>query len=442
MRVLMAALLGAALFAAARPAADASLEKQADQSYRARDWAAAARLYQAFHDGGGGTASTYDNLGVALASLGRWSEAEAALRKAVEINPRHRWAYNHLGFVYREQGRYEEAIAMFRRQIEFAPRDPYAYRNLAGALVMTGRLDDAEKAAAENQKYTYERGAVYIDMACNLNSQSHPQQAKKYLDQAAAAGVERSLLAQESAHYFLTLRDYRSAEQQYLKLAEYQPYDPVVAMRLGALYWSTGNLDKAAAAFGRAIRVDERDQVRIQTSANTSKTVSLEELRRDPGAGAAVLGDVPADLGRAALLVRLAGARANPVGFERLCREFLTERNPAPAEAWLHDALGWMLAQNGQTPAAVEELDRAWALAPARMTAYHLGVALEKSGDLEKALPFYARSLAPLPETQIDCGCEQPDLAAREQAARAFYAKLRGDAAGFEAYRQSLVKSP
>jgi tetratricopeptide (TPR) repeat protein len=438
----MSALLGAALFATALPAADALLEKQADQSYRARDWAAAARLYRAFHDSGGGTASTYDNLGVALASLGRWSEAEAALRKAIEINPRHRWAYNHLGFVYREQGRYEEAIAMFRRQIELAPRDPYAYRNLAGALAMVGRLGEAEKAAAENQKYTYERGAVYIDMACNLNSQNHPQQAKKYLDQAAAARVERSLLTQESSHYFLTLHDSRSAEQQYLKLIEYQPYDLVVAMRLGTLYWSTGNLDKAAAAFGRAIRVDDRDQVTIQTSANTSKTVSLAQLRRDPEAGAAVLGDIPADLGRAALLVRLIGARANADRFERLCREFLTERNPAPAEAWLHDALGWMLAQNGRLPAAVEELERAWALEPRSSTAYHLGVALEKSGRLNEALPFYTRSLTPAPATEIDCGCQKPDLPAREQTDRALYAKLRGDPAGFEAYQQSLAKTP
>lgn len=417
-----------------------SLEKQALTAYQSRDWATATQLYEQFHASGGGSPFTYDNLGVALANLGRWREAEAALRKAIERNPQHRWAYNHLGFVYREQGRHEQAIAMFRRQIEISPQDPYAYRNLAGVLALAGRLDEAERAAQTHEKLTYERGAVYIDMACNLNSRRQPDQAKKYLDQARAAGVERSLLAQESAHYFLTVGDYRRAEEQYSKLMEYRPYDSLASLRLGALYWDTGNLEKAAAAFARVITVDDNDRVTIHTSANTWRAVELTELARSPQAGAAILGDVPLDLARAALLVRLDRRRALPEPFQQACRDLLAEKNSPAAEASLRDALGWSLFEQGSFASALDELQRAYTLSPARrITAYHLAAALEKSGDAEQALSYYVRSLAPLAETAIDCGCEQPDLALREQIARAFYAKLRGTDAGFDSFRDQTL---
>ncbi|MBI3696728.1 MAG: tetratricopeptide repeat protein, partial [Acidobacteria bacterium] len=156
--------------------------------------------------------------------------------------------------------------------------------------------------------------------------------------------------------------------------------------------------------------VDANDQVKVRTSANTSKTVSLADLHRNPGEA---LGDVPLDLGRAALLVR------------GDLRELLAGKNPAPAEAALREALGVRLLEAGRFADALDELQRAYTLAPdRRMTAYHLGVALEKSGQREKALDFYTRSLAPLAETAIDCGCEQPDLAAREKIANALALKL------------------
>lgn len=414
----------------------ASLEKQAYRAYQARDWAEAARLYESLHASGAGTPSTYDNLGVALASLGRWPQAEAALRKAIDLDSRHRWAYNHLGFVYREQGRYEEAIAMFRRQIAISPKDPYSYRNLAGALVLAGRLEEAEQVATTNEQYTYERGAVYIDMACDLNSLQRPAQAGKYLEMAEAAGVERSLLAQERGHYFLVLGDPRSAEQEYKKALEYQPYQPVAALRLGSLYWSTGNLEKAAAAFERFVSVDAAGRVTIRTSANTTKTATVAELRSSHDAGSAILGEVPLDLGRAAQLVEIQRLRSDPARFAAACRELLAGKNPPAAEAALRDALGWSLLQQRRLPEALDELRRAWSLDPARrLTAFHLGSALEKSGQLEKALELYTRSLVPLPETAIDCGCEQPDVAFREKIARELYAKLRGAAKGFEDYR-------
>lgn len=306
----------------------ADLERQAFQAYRQRDWAEAVRLYEAYHATAAGTPSTYDNLGVALTSLGRLSQAEAALRRAVKLEPEHRWAYNHLGFVLREQGRLPEAVRMFERQIQISPQDPYAYRNLAGALARQGRWTEAEAIAAEHEHRTYERGAVYIDLACTRNSQREPEPAKKYLEQAREAGVERSLLAQETAHYYLALGDLPRAEEQYRRLAEFRPHDPVVALRLGTLYFQMGSFDLAAEAFGRVIAVDAADRVTLKLSANTSKTLSLEELRAKPGLSP--LADLPVDLGRAALFLR-ARQRGGTA-----CEEFVAAENKPEMKTLCH----------------------------------------------------------------------------------------------------------
>jgi tetratricopeptide (TPR) repeat protein len=418
-----------------------ALERDAYRAYQARDWAAAARLYESFHASSSGTASSYDNLGVAWINLGEWSKAEQALLKAVELDPRHRWAYNHLGFAYREQSRHEDAVRMFRRQIEISPKDPYAYRNLAAVLAFLGRLEEADRAARDHEGFTYERGAVYIDMACSLNARNRPDQARKYLDQAEAAGADRALLAQESAHYFLTVRDFRRAEEQYLKLAEYRPYDSPAALRLGMLYFDTGNLEKATAALARVLSVDDAGQVAVRVSATATRTMSLAALEAKPDRGRSLLGDLPLDLGRAARLARLERhRRAEDVEpFLAACRDLLRDALPPAAEAAVREALGWRLLGAGRIAAAKAELERAYSLAPLRrLTAYRLAVALEKSGELEQALALYARSLAPLAETAIDCGCEQPDVAAREKIARALHGRLYGDRGSFDEYRRRL----
>ncbi len=307
-------------------AVDMGLDRQAFRAYQQREWAEAVRLYNAYHAKAAGTPSTWDNLGVALASLGRIRQAEAALRRALQLDPRHRWAYNHLGFVLKEQGRLKEAAAMFEQQIRISPQDPYAYRNLASALAEEDRLSEAEKVAEEHERLTYERGAVYIDIACVLNGKRRPEEAKRYLNRAREAGAERSLVAQETAHYYLTLGDLPRAEEQYRLLSTYRPADPLPQLRLGTIYLQMGEFEKAAAAFGRVIEVDDRDQVQIQVSPNQWRRTTLADLRARPDAGP--LGDLPVDLARAAMLVRASKRRGTA------CEELAAAEGSEAIRAW------------------------------------------------------------------------------------------------------------
>ncbi len=123
--------------------------------------------------------------GLILAQAGRWTEAEAALRRAVAISPNDAnvlnalglmaWQHeghldeaasyfskalgfhtepddfnaslhSNLGAVYGQQGRFSDAIAQFQIAVRISPRDPEFLTNLATAFQAVGRNDDARQA--------------------------------------------------------------------------------------------------------------------------------------------------------------------------------------------------------------------------------------------------------------------------------------------------------
>jgi Flp pilus assembly protein TadD len=123
--------------------------------------------------------------GLILAQAGRWTEAEAALRKAVAISPNDAnvlnalgliaWQHeghldeaasyfskaigfhteaddfnaslhSNLGAVYGQQGRFADAIVQFQIAVRISPGDPEFLTNLAIAFQAVGRNDDARQA--------------------------------------------------------------------------------------------------------------------------------------------------------------------------------------------------------------------------------------------------------------------------------------------------------
>src|SRR5207245_8582484 len=67
----------------------------------------------------------HQNLGLALFHLGRYREAEDALRYALSLDPKLQAAYYNLGLVLIAEKRSEEAKAYFRRAQQLAPESPF-----------------------------------------------------------------------------------------------------------------------------------------------------------------------------------------------------------------------------------------------------------------------------------------------------------------------------
>jgi tetratricopeptide (TPR) repeat protein len=79
----------------------------------------------------------YNNLGLALANIGRYSEALEAFKKGGGEAR----AYNNLGCIYLRKGKFEEAIQCFEKAIEIQPGFyAGASENLKKAKARNGQL--------------------------------------------------------------------------------------------------------------------------------------------------------------------------------------------------------------------------------------------------------------------------------------------------------------
>jgi Flp pilus assembly protein TadD len=77
------------------------------------------------------TAAAHIDLGIAYARSDDLDNAEASLRRALELNPQHPAAYTELGLVQRRKGEFAKARASYMAALEQFADFHYAHRNLA-----------------------------------------------------------------------------------------------------------------------------------------------------------------------------------------------------------------------------------------------------------------------------------------------------------------------
>lgn len=88
-------------------------------------------------------ATTYHQLGIALAGQQRHAEAEAAQRTAIAISPNNAGFHYRLALALGEQGRHAEKLAALRRATAINPKNSTILKRFAEALQQAGREQDA-----------------------------------------------------------------------------------------------------------------------------------------------------------------------------------------------------------------------------------------------------------------------------------------------------------
>jgi tetratricopeptide (TPR) repeat protein len=208
-------------------------------------------------------AELHNNLGTALAGIGRFDDAESEYREALRLAPDYLFARINLGSALAQSGRPEEAIAAYELALRLRPDDAeirgdlaFAQYRLANDLGNSGRLADAivhyQEAVRLKPDYAEARANLGLALAgSNRRSEAVAQlqaalrlrpdypEAHAYLG-FALAGAGRFLEA---------IEEYRAALRHGPGSADLH-YNFAAALR------AAGRSEEAAAEFEKAARLE------------------------------------------------------------------------------------------------------------------------------------------------------------------------------------------
>jgi tetratricopeptide (TPR) repeat protein len=330
-------------------------------------------------------------------------KAEAALRRAVEINPRSYDARVSLAFALGAQHKFRDAIALAERAVKDRPGEPEAYGILGDAALETGDLGRAESAYATLEELA--PGLFAFGRIANL------RQAK-----GDGAGALAALA--------------RAIE---LGKARGAPEDEIARCQvaIGEIHWGHGRLDEAERHYRAALEITPEGYLPLEHLAEllAARKDHAEALRLYRKAIAAAphpdffeaVGAVYAAMGRPEEAESwrdraLAGYRAmverGDIGYYRHLARFYCDVRPDHAEAlkWArrdmevrrdpltYDTLAWAYDRNGQFAPAAEAIGKALASGTDDASIlFHAGMIHLHNGDTEAARKSLRRALASNP---------------------------------------------
>ncbi len=255
-------------------------------------------------------------LAVAYMGLRQNDDAIAALKKQIEINPYDESAYNALGRAYWQERKYDDAVTSFNKQIEINPLDKFAHAGL---------------------------GAMYSEW-----------------------------------------HKYAEAAPELEKAASLTPDNPELQVSLGDAYLNLGQDDKALATFDHAVELSATPLVWN----NIAYQLSLKKSHLDRAQQ------------YAESAISATAAALRNMSLDRLT---LQELPLVPSLIAYWDTLGWVYFSEGNLDKAEKYVAAAWGLGHHGEVGDHLGQIYDKEGKKDLALRTYALSLSglrPIPETR------------------------------------------
>jgi tetratricopeptide (TPR) repeat protein len=317
-------------------------------------------------------------LGMNLYLDRQYEAAVSEFRKATELNRAYAPAYNMLGYAWREAGNLKDAEAALRKYVELVPNEPNPLDSLAELLLSTGKLEESidlyGKAVALDAKFTNAyrgtaAGLIFLD-----RQKEAMEQLQKMFDNAREDSERESALRAMAGCLVSEGR---------LKEA----LDPL--SRLDALAASTSHGQaRAGSHFLRGeilLLLQQPDQAKaafVRAHEYLQQSAVPERYKRVNA------------VGHHGLLARVAAAR----------RDFTTAREETaamragmaglaegPELLGLHSVLGVLALTEKKYDEAIAELKQADPKSPYDM--YQMGLAYAGKKDAEQAKAWYKKAL-------------------------------------------------
>jgi Flp pilus assembly protein TadD/tRNA A-37 threonylcarbamoyl transferase component Bud32 len=355
------------------------------------------------------TVVVYLNLADALYRIGDPAGAEAACRRAVELDPTSAWAQAFLGYTLYRRGDVSAAVFAYRRALELDPNLAWANIGLGDAL--TKQRDLAGAAAMYRRAADLPGAATALQWMTELDPKSSSAHSNlgivllKRGDLAGAAAASRRAIEVDpknaAAHsnlgiVLLKRGDLAGAAAASRRAIELDAKNAPAHVNLGSVLYRQGDLAEALAAYRRATELDPND-------ASAHSNLGMALLKKGDLAGAATAlrraielapKNAAAHTNLGAALERLGDLAGAATALRRV-----TELNPNDATA--HSNLANVLTDLGDLEGAVTAYRRAVELAPKNAHAHLcLAYVLLQSGRFAEAKPLAQRALDLLPPGQ------------------------------------------
>ncbi|MBN2369633.1 MAG: tetratricopeptide repeat protein, partial [Vicinamibacteria bacterium] len=213
----------------------AVISNLAEVCAQARDHAAARRYYQELLDRGQHDAEYYLGLGAALVGLGEHEAASAALKQAVEKNPKMPEAHFHLARVYRSMGLIEEAQRELR----------------VFKVLKENPLNPLDKRTELEQNLWRRLEALVKD--------GKEEEALKLLDSGNAPDGNRPEYLVGALYYLLGR--FQDAERLFNEVMKTSPILPKLGAYLGLTYMEMGRIDEAERVINEELARNPKDSL-------------------------------------------------------------------------------------------------------------------------------------------------------------------------------------
>lgn len=247
--------------------------------------------------------NVYDNLGIALASQGRYEEAADAHREAIRLDPNFPGSYYLLGLVLADQDNLIAAEQAYRQAIRLAPDVIDAYLSLGDLLLRQKRYQEAEDAygiattrsspnadayaGLGDALYRQERYAAaeaafrdalriapdfayaHWRLGKALDQQERYQEAAEALQTSIRLNSRNGLAHQDLGYVLLAQEDYPAAEASFREALRINSDDFFSYSGLGDVLLQQERYDEAESAYRNAIEIDSSYDFAYQNLGNT-----------------------------------------------------------------------------------------------------------------------------------------------------------------------------
>ncbi len=196
------------------------------------------------------------NYGLILMSIHKPKEAEANIRKSIEINPHFPYSHYNLGNLLKSLGKLQEAELSHKKAIQLKPDFAEAHTNLGNILKKLGKLQEAELSTRKAIQLKPNLAIAHYNLGTILSKLGKSQEAEISTRKAIELKPDLAIAHSNLGNILSKLGQLKEAELSTRKAIELKPDHAIAHYNLGDILSNLGKSQEAELFTRKAIKLD------------------------------------------------------------------------------------------------------------------------------------------------------------------------------------------